>query len=193
MSRRTILLFLLILACLGVQSVSAATIVYDIQAVIDGRSLLLMQGSTLQWHNLSFTVPGQHSGDNPTILSSTLNGVPVMNAVQWWPNWPGGTSGDQLSDVFNSLDPALPGATIASISLDVISGREALSIYQAPTSGNGYQLILDFDDTVTGGSAWYDARLTVNTRDEIGQIPEPGTAVMLGAGLLLIFLRRGRK
>lgn len=179
----------LILFLIGLAVPAAAgTITYDVQAYIDGRSLLIFSGSTLQWHNLSFTVPGKHGGnDFPTTITSTSNSGTVTS--QWLPNWPGGETGDQYSDIYTPLIPAFPGASITGVNLTVSQARNSLTIYQMPTSGNGYTLILDFDDEGPGGSAWYRGLVTVTTSDP-ASIPEPGTLLLAGAGVLLIGLCR---
>lgn len=177
----------LIISLIGLAAPAAAgTITYDVQAYIDGRSLLIFSGNTLQWHNLSFTVPGKHEGNNfPSIISSALNGSAVMSGVEWFPVWPGGEAGEQFSSLFAMLDPALPGAAVTGVHLTALQARESLSIYQLPDSGNGYTLIVDFNDNATGGSAWYRGLLTVTTSDA-APVPEPGTLLLAGAGLLLM-------
>ncbi len=70
-----------------------------------------------------------------------------------------------------------------------MQARRSLTIYQMPGAGNGYTLILDFDDEAAGGSAWYQGIVAVTTSDPEA-IPEPGTLFLAGAGALFVFLFR---
>ncbi len=163
------------------------------QAYIDGRSLLIFSGSSLQWQNLAWTVPGKHEGnDFPTIIGSSVNGSTVVE--QWFPVWPDGETGVQYSEAFAlfALIPpafAYPGPSITGVSLTVSQARESLTIYQMPGPGNGYTLVLDFNDSGTGGSAWYRGSVTITTSDP-ASIPEPGTLLLAGAGVALLGLCR---
>jgi hypothetical protein len=175
-----------------VGTASAGVITFEVQAFVDGRSLLIFQGDTLQWHNLTWTAPGIPGSDNyPTTISSTLNAAVHMNAVNWYPSWPGGSFGDQWSSVLTGMDPDMPGAEALSVNLTVLQARDALSILTLPSSGNGYQLILDFDDDTSGGAAWYGARVTIETTD--ASIPEPASVALAGAGLALLLWWRKRR
>ena len=68
------------------------TIVYDLIARMDGsQDTLIFQDATLQWNHISngAGAPGRSLGLNvPTTISSSLNGVQVMNMVDWIPTWP---------------------------------------------------------------------------------------------------------
>jgi len=55
------LLIVSLLSC-WVSVVQAYTL--QIDAYIDGRSLLTIQGNTVQWVNDAFFVPGKHEGNN---------------------------------------------------------------------------------------------------------------------------------
>ena len=66
----------------------AAAFVVEIEALIDGRDQLIIQGNTLQWHHLRFAAVGRHDGRNePTVISTQLNGVTIMDGVEWIPQW----------------------------------------------------------------------------------------------------------
>ena len=85
----------------------------DIQARIDGQSLLIVQGSSVQWHNLSFCAPGLHSGDCgavnlPTIISTAVDGTPNLTGLYWRPSWPSGPSSDVYSSTGAILVPSFP-------------------------------------------------------------------------------------
>jgi hypothetical protein len=170
---------------------SAGTATYDIQAYIDGRDLLYIQGDTLQWHHLDYAAVGRWGGGNePTIISSSLDGTPVMTDVDWYPTWPAPPP-DEIrypawSSTFTGLDPAFPGAGISSVTLTPIVARYSLSIYQQPTMANGYTLVLDFNDDPIPGPAWYEGLVTVTT------VPDGGMSLLfLGLSLSgLAWLRR---
>ena len=50
-----------------------------VQAVIDGRSQLILRGNTAQWRHFDFAAPGRLDFKNaPT----------VINNVEWFPVWP---------------------------------------------------------------------------------------------------------
>jgi hypothetical protein len=70
----------------------AAAFVVEIEALIDGRDQLIIQGNTLQWHHLRFAAVGRHDGrhdgrNKPTVISTQLNGVTIMDSVEWIPQW----------------------------------------------------------------------------------------------------------
>ena len=66
----------------------AAAFVVENEALIDGRNQLIFQGTTLQWHHLRFAAVGRHDGRNePTVISTQLNGVTIMDSVEWIPQW----------------------------------------------------------------------------------------------------------
>lgn len=98
--RRAVILVAWLIALSGVAA--AATITIDIQAFIDGRSLLIFQGDTMQWHNLDYNAPGRWDGNRPTIFDTALNGVPQWTDYNWYPDWPGGAYGDVWSSILES-------------------------------------------------------------------------------------------
>jgi hypothetical protein len=153
---------------------------------IDGQDSLYIQGDTLKWQYGDYTPVGAPRGDVPdtnTYISTTLNGSPVMSLTPWQPVFASGPSSGQFSLPFTSLDPALPGSGIDSVSLVVNEGRETLDISQFPTPGNGETLILNFDDDADGGAGYYNGTVTVDYTPA-GVTPEPGAIVLVGSGLL---------
>ncbi len=156
----------------------------DFRAYIDGQSEMIVQASSVQWHNLAFTVPGYwdpltglSSDPKPTYISSSLNGSPVLTNYAWMPAWTN-YAWDTLSSVFTGLNPALPVDNM-NVTLSVIQAREALTIGQYPSVGNGYALILNFDDYTTPGAEWYEGKVTITT----SPIPEPSSLLLVGAGV----------
>src|SRR5262249_4105477 len=105
-------------------AVALQTITIDIQAFTDGRDLLVLQGNTLQWQHLDFAAVGMWGNLNePTIITTSLNGTTQLDHFNWYPSWPApldtGQWGTGNSSVFSGLTPALPSSDM-SVSLDVI-------------------------------------------------------------------------
>lgn len=180
--------FLLLIA--NVHSVHATTMTIQIEALIDGRDLLIVKDNTLQWHHLDFAAVGRHLGQNePTYITTTLDGIVAMNHVAWVPDWPlpppNEIRFDALSSIFTGLVPNFPEEG-ASVLIDLIDVRGAVDIEQTPNSANDFTLLVDFNDDPLGGSAWYTVVIRV-------EVPEPATLAVLGFGIAgLAFMRRKR-
>jgi hypothetical protein len=121
-----------------------------IEALIDGRSQLILQDNTAQWYHLDYAAPGRHEFRNePT----------VINGVEWFPIWPDIPDEENrdcncYSDVFTGLYPSLPSEDF-NVKLKPVRSRSETRIIQEPTSGNDYALIIEFDDNSPGGSDSY--------------------------------------
>jgi hypothetical protein len=181
---RVVLLAALALA--GSGALTAATLTIDVQAQIDGMSLLVFQGDTVQWHNLTWGAPS-----GPTIFTTTLDGVTQWTDYEWDPVWAWPYSWDLWSSALSPFVPALPNGDM-TVELEVIQARDDgfLTISQYPEAANGYTLILNFDDGLPGGNAWYRGLLTIQYEDS--GIPEPSTFLLAGLAQLggLALLRR---
>jgi hypothetical protein len=152
---------------------------------VDGQDSLYIQGDTLKWQYGNYTPVGAPRGDVPdtrTSILTTLNGKPVLS-TNWQPEFASGPSSGQFSLPFTTLNPALPSSGIDSVGLVVNEGRATLDIYQLPTPGNGETLILDFNDDGPGGAGYYNGTVTVDYTPA-STVPEPGTIMLLGSGLL---------
>ncbi len=153
---------------LPVGSRAADTITLNITAYIDGQDLLVVQGNTLQWHHLDFCAVGLWGGANvPTTISTTLNGMVVMDNVEWTPSWPpfalcpeNGADFPSFSSVFTGLTPPLP-STDTTVLLNPIQARGTVSIVQSPSAANGHTLIVDFNDDPEPGPAIYQVQLAI--------------------------------
>ncbi len=154
------------LLVIAAPSATAGTITYDIQAYIDSRDELVFRGTTMQWHHKEGAAPGRHGGANePTIISSTLNGVPLLDDVNWIPSWPEPPPAEiryeAWSSVFGGLMPPFPVVDV-SIGLSLIEGLDEVTIEQAPAASNNWTLILEFRDWYPGPS-WYHIELTLES------------------------------
>nr|AFI78505.1 serine proteinase precursor protein [uncultured bacterium ws156A7] len=134
----------------------------QVEAYIDGRDQLILQGNTAQWHHFDAIVVRSA----PTIISTTLNGHVMLDRLEWYPEWPDASGPtDPLQNVDTHslaediLAPALPNTSM-DVALEIIESREAMEIIQSPSAANDYTTVLEFDDIITGGAAWYKARLT---------------------------------
>ena len=79
---RILVAMILMLSALSISLAEPATTpsnVIRIEALIDGRSRLLLKGKTAQWLNLEYAAPGRH---DQTKLPTVLNGK------KWFPEWP---------------------------------------------------------------------------------------------------------
>jgi hypothetical protein len=158
-------------------------VTYDVNAWIDTTDYLIVHGSTLQWeHKTSGSPAGTHLGPQPTIISSSLDGVPQMNAVSWNQTWPSPLPSDAFSSMFTPLTPALTGTGDLVASVIKVSGRGTPSIFQQPSASNNNTLIVQFTDGFNGAD-FLDAQITV--------VPEPASLrVIAVAGPLLLHGRR---
>lgn len=171
------------LACWGRP---AAAYQLEVTAWIDGYSRLIIQGNTVQWHNIAWSVPGWEPVDadsDPPNFPTTLM-TADMGSVDWYPVWntidPGTgypAAWENWSDQFTGLTLAM-AAVDQVVGLNLISGRNTAFIFQQPAATNAYTLIVDFDDYYQGGAAWYTVQL------DYTPVPLPGAVWLLGSGLL---------
>jgi hypothetical protein len=130
-----------------------------IEAHIDGRSQLILRGSTAQWHHFDYAAPGRELGVNePTRISG----------VDWFPVWPDLPTAENLfcdcfSDVFSGVGPSVP-ATDATVELRIVQSRHVTTLVQQPSAQNDYTLIIEFDDNPPGGPDWYIVEVDVTVR-----------------------------
>ena len=159
-------LLLLSLALCGLPSF-AAIVTLDIEAHIDGRDRLMIRDGTLQWEHFEFGAVGRHHNNvnSPTIISTAVDGVPVLERVEWFPEWsvppPTPIRQPELSSVFTALEPHTTEMKL--IGLEAPQIRSEIALIQRPNPENLYTTILQFDDNSKGGASWYHARLTYET------------------------------
>jgi hypothetical protein len=128
-----------------------------VDALIDGKSQLILQGNTAQWLHLDFAAPGRLEFQNePT----------VINGKEWFPVWPDVPDAENrfcncTSSIFKGVRPALP-QTNMMVTLNVIQGRGDVRIVQMPAASNNYTLIVEFDDDPYGGAEIYKIELSID-------------------------------
>lgn len=135
-----------------------------IEALIDGRSQLLLQSNTAQWFHIDFAAPGRFEG----VFEPT-----VINGVNWFPVWPDQPDSNDpdsenrdchcFSDVFEDVVPGIPKQE-SNFDLEPIQVRGSANIVQFPTFQNDYTLIIEFDDNPIGAADDYVVKLTVSEK-----------------------------
>lgn len=131
------------------------TRVITIEALIDGRSQLILRKNSAQWYHLDFAAPGRHEFVNvPTLI----------NGKEWFPVWPDVPDAENrdcycYSSVFKGVKPVIhPGKQ--PIEINVLQGRGTVSILEYPSKANNHALIIEFDDNPYGGPATYQIELS---------------------------------
>lgn len=136
-------------------SVRSEQIEIFIDALIDGRDQLILQGGTLQWHHLEFAAVGRHEGRNvPTYITTHADGEVVLNRVAWIPDWPvdppDWVQFEALSSKFLALRPELFAAPM-DVRLEY-DAREPPRIVESPSAANEFRLVVEFWDPLESSS-----------------------------------------
>ena len=144
----------------------AATLTYKIKALIDGSDTLIIKDNTLQWEHRNFAAVGRHEGRNePTTISSTLNGQTIIDEIEWIPTWsepvPNEIRFPTFSSIFTELNPSLP-KTNTNININPIISRGSTTIEQLPSNNNEFTLKIFYDDDGIPGSTFYETEIVVN-------------------------------
>jgi hypothetical protein len=187
MGRALMVLVLSLLAAWSCEAQSSNTLVFDVTGLIDTADFLIIHDGTLQWHHTgSGAAVGRHSGANePTVISTSLDGLVVMSQVSWIPTWPQPPPNeirfDALSSVFSPLSPGLSSEGILSVSASTLSGRGNVSITQVPSAANDFTLIAQFADGFSGAAS-LQGQITVVA------VPEPAPWLLFITGLVMAFV-----
>jgi hypothetical protein len=131
--------------------------VIRVQAYVDGRSQLILQGDTAQWHHFDYAAPGREGFIN---LPTTINGT------DWYPQWPDIPDAENrfcncYSDVYTGVDPPVPQTDVV-VSLTLVQALGPVSIVQAPSLANDYTLVVQFNDYAPPGAHWYIVDININ-------------------------------
>ena len=132
--------------------------VVQIDAWVDGRSRLILQGGTARWLHLDAAAPGRLGGANtPT----------VINTFEWMPQWPAEGENRNCnceSAPYTGMLPAIPAGPM-QMYLKEVRAREDVEFVSGPNAGNNYTTVIEFDDMDKSGADWYLIDLLV--------IPQP--------------------
>ena len=131
----------------------------SIRASIDGRSRLIIQGNAIGWQHFDAAAPGREgvapSGSNP-ILPTYVNGA------EWYPDWPdvpdpeNRDCGGCLSSILSPDPPLPPMANFVGMEETGYGCRGTCEVVEAPTAGNDFKLVVEFNDDPQPGSSWYE-------------------------------------
>ncbi len=114
-----------------------------VRAWIDGRSRLSVKGNEVRWQHFEYDRPGTHAGANePTRI----------NGADWTPTWEGNQSKVQSFESFRLPDHR------ETIRLEILEARGAVRWIESE-DGKGFSGMIEFDDNVHGGPAWYEVEL----------------------------------
>jgi hypothetical protein len=127
-----------------------------IEALIDGRSQLILRKNTAQWYHLDFSVPGRW-GD--------INAPTIINGEEWFPAWPDVPDVynyfcNCYSDIFKGVKPGLHRNNM-TVALNVIEARGNVFIAEYPSASNDYALVIEFDDDPFDAAAAYQIELVL--------------------------------
>ncbi len=178
--------FLVLFVILVSSTGSAATL--NVQALIDGRSQLHIQGGDVYWQHYDYDAPGWRTDHyDPT----TLNGD------DWYP-WPDSAGGNTncngcVSPTHAVLTPPL-AASSTPVQLSIVTARQSVTIVQQPSEANGYEAVIEFNDNAYGGSDWYEVDITYDARVAVPTLSQWGmillASMLAGAGLWFARKRR---
>jgi len=129
-----------------------------VEAKIDGRSNVIIHGTSITWHHFQFAAPGRETfTDLPTMLDQ----------VAWQPVWPDVPDAENRdcdcdSSTYDTLPTALP-AVPSTVTVTHVLGRRTTTptAIQLPDAGNDYTLIVEFTDVGLSGSDIYGANIDV--------------------------------
>ena len=118
---------------------------------------MIVKGNTARWYHISANAPGRHYADLPTVL----------NGVEWNPTWPDVPDARNRdckchSSTYTGVPALWAGNQV--VLLTVVQARSKVRIAQQPNSGNGYMLVVEFNDDAPPGADWYEVKLQYYSR-----------------------------
>lgn len=159
----------------------------SVKAWVDGYSTFVLQHNTWYWDNDAYDVPG-YQWDNG---AHSIFPVPTnINGIDYFPEWPHGTSWDVNSTpiTISGLANIQDVLDLNTLYLTVKSGRGKV-YFSPPNAGNGYTTRVTIDDYHQAGA--FDYWFTLSGK----AVPEPisATLFLLGAGAFGFKIIRGKK
>lgn len=130
-------------------------------AWIDGRSWLILDDDTATWQHFDFAAPGRLNCNTGAPEESTF-----LDGVRWDPVWPDVPDcenrfcGGCFSSTFTGLQTPIPNFDFTPV-LVPIHSRYVSRILEYPSAGNGYRVVIEFDDDPPGGADWYEVDLVL--------------------------------
>jgi hypothetical protein len=134
-----------------------------ITAFIDGRDWFYLTPQDFHWHHLDWVAVGHFYGNWPTGLSMDEQ-APNTQYISWIPIWPC----NDWRCYFEAADsssfvpefPLLSQYQLTGLKVIQAPSGGSVSVYQYPSSDNGYTTIIDFNDDPPPGPHWYRVLLT---------------------------------
>jgi len=119
-----------------------------VEAWMDGRSNLILHGTSVHWHHIQFAAPGREL---------FVNKPTKLDAFDWYPTWPDVPDAENRdcncdSSTYSELPVGVPRAA-SMATLTVIQARKLPTILQQPTAPNDYTLIVEVTDVGFSGSS----------------------------------------
>jgi hypothetical protein len=121
-----------------------------VEAWMDGRSNLIISGTSVHWHHIEYAAPGRESFVNlPTKLATT----------DWFPVWPDVPNAENRdcncdSSTYAELPTAIPRVA-STTKLTITQVRRTPTVRQLPAAANDYTLIVELTDVGALGAAWH--------------------------------------
>jgi hypothetical protein len=135
-----------------------ATFQLQVQALVDGRSQLVIQDGSVRWRHFSFAAPGR---------SGFLLDPTSLDGMLWFPTWPDlPTTENRDCNCMSSetqLPTPLPRLPSTATVTATMSRRDPIIAQQAAES-NGYTLIVELSDEDFGGAGNQTVEITVSPK-----------------------------
>ncbi len=142
----------------GVDTPPPAAFHLHVEAKIDGRSDVIIHGTSITWMHYQFAAPGRETFTNlPTMLDQ----------VAWQPDWPDIPDAENrdcncMSSSYTTLPTPLPTVPSTVTVTHTLGRRDTTpTAVQLPDASNDYTLIVEFTDVGLSGSDNYGADIDV--------------------------------